>query len=112
MKNKWVTVLLAFFLGAMGIEWFYLGNNKRGIITLLLSFIGIGIILGFIDFITFLIMDEKTFNDKYNTGQENSFVHTQIRQTNIADELERLHSLKEKGIISETEFQQRKNKIL
>lgn len=29
--NKWVAVLLAFFLGSLGIQWFYLGNTTMGI---------------------------------------------------------------------------------
>ena len=36
-KSKLVAVLLAFFLGSLGIHDFYLGNNKNGVIKIILT---------------------------------------------------------------------------
>lgn len=69
-KSKNLTTILAFFFGGFGIHRFYLGQRGNGIIYLLLAFIGIGFILGFIDFISFLIMDTETFDRRYNNAQE------------------------------------------
>ncbi len=55
-KSKLVAVLLAFFLGGIGIHDFYLGYNRNGIIKIVLSFctgVGGGI-WALIDFIRLL----------------------------------------------------------
>ena len=69
-KSKRLTTLLALFLGGFGIHRFYLGQPGRGIIYFLLSFIVIGFILGFIDFLIFLFMDQETFERNYNHYRE------------------------------------------
>jgi len=66
MKNKLTTALLALFLGTIGIHRFYLGQVLYGICYVILAATGISTIIAFIDFIIFLIMDEKEFNHKYN----------------------------------------------
>jgi predicted PilT family ATPase len=52
-------------------------------------------------------MNDAKFNQLYNEGQT---IGTSA--LNTADELEKLHSLKEKGIITNEEFEQRKKKLL
>lgn len=54
-KDKMTAILLAFFLGAFGIHNFYLGESKKGILRLLTVWIGLGYILGIIDFVRMLI---------------------------------------------------------
>ena len=66
MKNRGITIILAFLLGSLGIHRFYLGQIGYGLIYLLLSVTGISTILALIDFILFLIMSEEEFNIKYN----------------------------------------------
>ena len=39
-KSKVAAGLLALFLGTLGIHWFYLGDNKKGIIYLLVGLLG------------------------------------------------------------------------
>ena len=39
-KNKIIAGLLALFLGSLGIHWFYLGDNKKGLIYLLVGLVG------------------------------------------------------------------------
>lgn len=40
-KNAWITFVLNFFLGQLGIHLFYLGNTKKAIIHLVLCVVGI-----------------------------------------------------------------------
>lgn len=74
-KDKWVTALLAFFLGCFGIQFFYLGETTKGIvcliITLLLGWLfGLGLIITGIWSLIFLIqiltMSDQEFNQRFN----------------------------------------------
>ena len=54
--DKIVIALICFFLGGLGIHNFMLGETKKGIVKIVLSFcFGIGAILALIDFIKKLI---------------------------------------------------------
>jgi TM2 domain-containing membrane protein YozV len=70
MKNRLVAILLAFFLGLIGVHHFYLGNTGRGVLYLILFFTGIGTILNmflvFFDFLGLCFMSDASFNKKYN----------------------------------------------
>ncbi|WP_026914237.1 NINE protein [Christiangramia portivictoriae] len=106
MKNKTTAAILAFLLGGIGVHRFYLGQGGFGIMYLLFCWTFIPLVISFIDFIIFLTMNENAFNDKYNRGKINN------SGINTADELERLHGLKVKGVITDDEFQLRKAKLL
>ena len=75
-KDKWIAILLAFFLGWLGAQYFYLGDTTKGIIcvaiVLLLGwffFIGLLItgIWSLISFIMLLAMSDQQFDEKYNS---------------------------------------------
>ncbi|MCL4108642.1 UNVERIFIED_CONTAM: hypothetical protein GTU68_006960 [Idotea baltica] len=66
MKNKNIAALLAFFLGFTGFHRFYLGQVGLGIVYALLFFTGISFILGLLDGIIFLTMNQQKFDAKYN----------------------------------------------
>lgn len=109
MKDKTTAALLGIFLGWLGGHKFYLG---RPIVGLVYLFLGFGIIsgaLGFIEGLIYLTMSDDAFDAKYNTVQH--FTKNQNGVSN-ADELEKLYGLKEKGIISEQEFQTKKAKLI
>lgn len=108
MKSKSTAAILAFFLGGIGVHRFYLGQGGYGVLYLLFcwTFIPAGIAL--IDFIVFLTMDDATFNSKYN-GQ--SAISVRVN-SNTAEELEKLHGLMLKGIITEEEFKIKKAKLM
>ncbi|MCD7710766.1 MAG: NINE protein [Porphyromonadaceae bacterium] len=105
MKKRSTAAILAFLLGGLGIHKFYLGK-KIGILYLLFCWTLVPSIIAFIEFVLYLCMDDKTFNEKYNAGIPIP------NYTNTADEIEKLYSLKEKGILTEEEFQKRKSELL
>lgn len=62
--DKVVIALLCFFLGGWGVHNFVLGENKKGIVKIVLTFCcGIGSILALVDFIKILM-------DKYEVNPE------------------------------------------
>jgi len=64
-KDKMVAVLLAFFLGGLGVHRFYLGDTGLGVLHLLTCGIcGIGAL---VDFIVLLAMNQAAFDQKYNS---------------------------------------------
>ena len=65
--DKITIALICFFLGGIGIHNFMLGETKKGIVKIVLSFcFGIGAILALIDFIRILI-------DKYEVNPDKAF---------------------------------------
>ncbi|MDH3648462.1 MAG: NINE protein [Saprospiraceae bacterium] len=66
MKNKNVAALLAFIGGVFGIHRFYLGQIGLGIFYCILSMTALSVILGILDGIIFLTMDQEVFDAKYN----------------------------------------------
>ncbi len=66
MKNKNVAAIFAFFGGFIGLHRYYLGQIGLGIMYTLLLVTGISVILGILDGILFLTMDEAVFDAKYN----------------------------------------------
>lgn len=73
-RSKVTAAILSFFLGGLGLHWFYLGKIGRGLLypfcivfgfwtitTPIIVFIGT-----LVDGIKFLMMDDKDFDEKYN----------------------------------------------
>jgi TM2 domain-containing membrane protein YozV len=82
MKNKVVAGILAIFLGCYGVHHFYLGDTNKGVIYLAITLIGvftcwflcftcvlpsIVAIIGLVEGVMILTMDDEKFNQKYNT---------------------------------------------
>ncbi len=67
MKEKNLAAVLAFFGGSVGLHRFYLGQIGLGILYVIIS--PIALLLGVIDAIVFLSMDQDTFDAKYNKRQ-------------------------------------------
>lgn len=65
-KNKWIAVLLAFFLGGLGAHKFYLGKIGWGVVYLLFFWTWIPGIIAFIEMLTYLFMSKSAFAEKYN----------------------------------------------
>jgi TM2 domain-containing membrane protein YozV len=109
MKNRITAAILAFFLGGIGVHRFYLGQSGLGLLCLLFCWTFIPAVIAFIDFIIFLTMSDEAFNDKYNQGKDLVY---NTGKVDVSEELEKLYNLKEKGIITQEEFDQRKRKLL
>lgn len=107
MKNKTTAGLLAIFLGDLGIHRFYLGQGLLGVMHLLFCWTLIPAFVGLVDGIIILLMSDEKFNNKYNQGMP-----TGLAKVEVSDELEKLHQLKEKGILSIAEFEKRKDLLL
>lgn len=78
-KSKVAAGLLAILLGGLGIHKFYLGYKKEGIITLLISILTVGIgagvmgIIGLVEGVIYLTMDDDRFYRTYLTSYKGWF---------------------------------------
>jgi len=66
MKDKTIAAILAFAFGVFGVHRFYLGQTGRGFLYLLFCWTTIPALIGLIDAILFLAMDNDEFDHKYN----------------------------------------------
>lgn len=108
MKNQSTAGVLAILIGGLGIHKFYLGKGVQGILYLLFCWTFIPPILGIIEGIRYLTMEEEKFNAIYNP-------HHQPLSPSGRDnyqQLDHLHELFQKGIITEQEFEQKKKELL
>lgn len=64
-KDKLVAILLAFFLGGIGVHNFYLGETKKGLLRLLTCWFGLGPLLALIDFIKLIVGSYRVDNTKF-----------------------------------------------
>ena len=67
MKNKTTAGILAIIFGWLGVHRFYLGQKGLGILYFLLAWTGISLLIGLVDGILLLTMEEDKFHRKYNT---------------------------------------------
>ena len=85
-KSKTVAIVLALFLGDIGIHKFYLGQAGQGILYLLLCWTFIPVILSIIDIIHYLLMTEDDFQAKYGGGcvsnQQQMYQQPSLQQFN------------------------------
>ena len=66
-KSRIAAVLLAFFLGGLGVHKFYLGETTLGILYLLFCWTLIPGLIAFIEAILLLVMSDDDFNQKYGS---------------------------------------------
>lgn len=78
-RSKDTAVFLSFFLGAVGLQKFYLGESHKGVFSILFCWTFIPLLIGLIDFIKFASMNDVKFNDRYNWGKK-----PQEKKTSIA----------------------------
>lgn len=70
MKSKTSAILLALFLGGFGAHKFYLGQKGKGILYIIFCWTLVPSIIALIELILLICMDEKTFNEKYNSATD------------------------------------------
>lgn len=84
MKDKLTAVLLAMFLGTFGAHRFYLGEAGPGCLYLFLGAMVFPLpllsLMGFIEGIALLLMDDATFNARYNAFRYNVHIHVEPGQ--------------------------------
>jgi len=123
-KNTIIAYALWWFLGSLGIHRMYLGRTGSGVAQLMLMifgiitlYLGVGflllLILGIwwlIDaFLTYGIVKEE--NEKQGLSSS-GIVLSNLNNSSDLDTLAKLHDLREKGILTEQEYQDKKSEII
>ncbi len=68
-RSRIVAILLAFFLGDVGGQFFYLGSPVKGVLCILFCWTWIPAIISAIHGILLIIMGEEDFDEAYNYYQ-------------------------------------------
>lgn len=71
VKSKIVAGILALFLGAIGLQYFYIGKNTAGILCIIISLVTCGLwqVVTFVQGILMLLMSDEEFNRKFLYSQ-------------------------------------------
>ena len=74
-KSRGVCALLAIFLGGLGIQYFYLGKTKAGILSILISLVTCGLwqTIALIQGILMFCMTNVQFRDKFVLSPTSAF---------------------------------------
>ena len=65
-RERWIAVLLAFFLGWIGAHKFYLGQPGWGVLYLIFSGTGVPWLIALFEGIYYILMGYDEFHAKYN----------------------------------------------
>ncbi|CCH66147.1 hypothetical protein RINTHM_16940 [Richelia intracellularis HM01] len=115
-KSRSVAAILAFasILTVSGLHKFYLGQPLWGLLYVILSWTPIPRVASAIEGVWYLTQDENSFNNNFNGGK--SLVANGIKSENtmaqLAEALRELDTLRQEGLISEYEFEQKRRYIL
>jgi TM2 domain-containing membrane protein YozV len=104
------TLLLCLFVGIWGVHRFYVGKVGTGI-AMIFTFGGLGIWV-LVDFIMICTGSFRDIDEKIIGNKPRVIVTQNSSGTGIAEELEKFAKLKEQGIISEEEFNKKKEELL
>jgi TM2 domain-containing membrane protein YozV len=116
-RNRQVATILAFVgiaLPVTGFHKFYLGQPLWGIVYLLLSWTPIPHIASAIDAVWYLTQDSTRFDSNFNSTSLPLPAATIVAHpmTSVADSIRELDKLREDGLISEYEFEQKRRQWL
>jgi TM2 domain-containing membrane protein YozV len=115
-RNRQVATILAvagIVIPVAGFHKFYLGQPIWGIVYLLLSWTPIPHIASAIDAVWYLTQDSTRFDSNFNTSS--SLAGSTIvahPMTSVAESIRELDKLREDGLISEYEFEQKRRQWL
>ncbi len=126
MKDKSTAAVLAFFFGGIGVHRFYVGHIGLGIFYLIFCWTFIPIFISIIDCIVWICTSDDDFNKQYNKAaiQQQILMNQQMEHSkkisetlsankiDLASQIEKLHDLMKKGVITEPEFQKKKAELL
>lgn len=115
-KNRRIAIILA-LLGTItplaGLQKFYLGQPLWGIIYLLLWSTPIPRIACAIDLVWYVVQDGEQFEYQFNGIAKGKYAVNEAQQVQaIADALRKLDSLREDGLMTEYEFEQKRRQLL
>ncbi|WP_413176169.1 NINE protein [Anabaena azotica] len=115
-KSRSIAAILAFSgtVTISGLHKFYLGQPLWGILYVLLSWTPIPKVASAIEGVWYLTQDEDAFDRNFNLGQ--SVVKSSPQVSNniesVANALRELDALRQDGLISEYEFEQKRRQML
>ena len=66
-RERWIAVLLAFFLGWIGAHKFYLGQPGWGVLYLIFSGTGVPWLIALFEGIYYILIGYDEFHAKYNS---------------------------------------------
>ena len=123
MKSKTTAYLLWFFLGGLGAHKFYLNKTGMGILYIFtFGLFGIGWLIDAFTLGTQVDVYNALFARMYGGGANannnvNNIVvnvpgHSAANPPSVSEQLHKLHELKEKGMITEDEYNSQKAKVL
>lgn len=111
MKNKTTALILSVLVGGLGIDRFYLGYTGMGILKLLTG--GCFGILYIIDIVNIATGNLRPADgSSYEDDKKASAQQPSLTGMNAADELKKYKELLDQGVISEDEFQAKKEHLL
>ena len=103
------TLILCFFVGMLGVHRFYVGKIGTGV-AMIFTLGGLGIWV-LVDFILICIGSFRDIDGRLVKYQRAS-LNEQASNTGIAEELRKFAELRDEGIISEEEFNRKKEELL
>lgn len=110
MKSKTTALILSILVGSLGIDRFYLGYTGIGVLKLLTGgCFGILYIIDIVNIATgnLLPADGSPYEDDRKAAASQSAL-----AVNAADELKKYKNLLDEGVITEEEFQSKKEQLL
>ena len=115
-KNRIIAAILAFSgtITIPGLHKFYLGQPLWGIVYVLLSWTPIPKVASAIEWVWYLTQEEETFDRYFNLGESVTRVPSPVgnQVESVANALRELEALRQDGLISEYEFEQKRRQML
>lgn len=114
--QKLATILALSGVVAPGLHKFYLGRNGLGVMYLIFWWTSIPQVISVIEGLWYLSQNRAEFDQKFNEGLLPESTQTSgadpERISAIAQALRQLDSLRQEGLISEYEFEQKRRQLL
>ena len=110
MKSKTTALILSILVGGLGIDRFYLGYTGIGILKLLTG--GCFGILYIIDIVNISAGNLCPADGSPYEDDKKAAASSPSPAVNAADELKKYKALLDEGVITESEFQSKKEKLL
>jgi TM2 domain-containing membrane protein YozV len=115
-KSRSIAAILAFSgtLTISGLHKFYLGQPLWGLLYVLLSWTPIPKVASAIEGVWYLAQDEEAFDRNFNLGKSavKNFQPASNQIAVMAEALRSLDTLRQDGLISEYEFEQKRRQLL